>query len=113
MHYRWMDISRTQKWRQVRERFEKLRSDQIQLAREVQTEQEHLAEFDKRKTGGVPGMACNLHPERQHQEEVGPTRNSYSWRSSCSHAQNRASGTPGRMFGTSGVRRRGSCLPIL
>ena len=33
----------------VRERFETLRTAEIQLARDVQTEQEHLDQFDKRK----------------------------------------------------------------
>jgi hypothetical protein len=45
----WQEVSRARTWRRVRERFEKLRSDEIQLARDVQTEQEHLDQFDKRK----------------------------------------------------------------
>jgi hypothetical protein len=49
LHHVWTDLSRAWRWRRVRERFEKLRADEIQLARDVQTEQEHLAEFDKRK----------------------------------------------------------------
>ena len=49
LHYGWTDISRAQTWRRVRRRFERLRTDEIQLARGVQTEQEHLEEFDKRK----------------------------------------------------------------
>jgi hypothetical protein len=49
LHYGWTDISRAQTWRRVRERFEKLRTEEIQLARGVQTGQEHLEEFDKRK----------------------------------------------------------------
>ena len=36
-------------WRRVRERFEALRTAEVHLARQVQTEQEHLDEFDKRK----------------------------------------------------------------
>ena len=42
------------------ERFETLRTDEIKLARDVQTEQEHLDEFDKRKQAGVPGMASDF-----------------------------------------------------
>jgi hypothetical protein len=45
----WQELSRARTWRKVRQRFETLRSAEIQLAREVQTEQEHLSEFDKRK----------------------------------------------------------------
>jgi hypothetical protein len=47
--YGWQEISRARTWRAVRERFEKLRTAEIQLARDVQTEQEHLENFDKRK----------------------------------------------------------------
>lgn len=47
--YGWQEISRAWTWRSVRGRFEKLRADEIKLARDVQTEQEHLDEFDKRK----------------------------------------------------------------
>jgi hypothetical protein len=45
----WQEVSRGRTWRRVRERFVKLRTDEIQLARDVQTEQEHLDQFDKRK----------------------------------------------------------------
>jgi hypothetical protein len=47
--YGWPEVSRARTWRRVRERFEKLRSAEVQLARDVQTEQEHLDQFDKRK----------------------------------------------------------------
>lgn len=47
--YGWEEVSRAWTWRTVRSRFEKLRAAEIKLARNVQTEQEHLAEFDKRK----------------------------------------------------------------
>jgi hypothetical protein len=49
LHFGWQEVSRVRTWRRVRERFVKLRTDEIQLARDVQTEQEHLDEFDKRK----------------------------------------------------------------
>lgn len=45
----WQEVSRARTWRRVRERFEHLRSAEIQHARDVQTEQEHLEQFDKRK----------------------------------------------------------------
>jgi hypothetical protein len=45
----WQELSRARTWRRVRERFERLRNAEIQLARDVQTEQEHLDQFDKRK----------------------------------------------------------------
>jgi len=45
----WQEVSRAKTWRTVRERFETLRAAEIQLARDVATEQEHLEEFDKRK----------------------------------------------------------------
>ena len=45
----WQELSRARTWRKVRQRFETLRTAEIQLAREVQTEQENLNEFDKRK----------------------------------------------------------------
>jgi hypothetical protein len=45
----WQEVSRAHTWRRVRERFETLRSAEIQLARDVETEKEHLDEFDKRK----------------------------------------------------------------
>lgn len=45
----WREVSKARTWRRVRERFEKLRTDEVQLARDVLTEQEHLDEFDKRK----------------------------------------------------------------
>ncbi len=47
--YGWPEVSRARTWRRVRERFEKLRAAEVQLARDVQTEQEHLDQFDKRK----------------------------------------------------------------
>jgi hypothetical protein len=47
--FRWQEVSRARTWRRVRERFEKLRAAEVQLARDVQTEQEHLKQFDKRK----------------------------------------------------------------
>jgi len=49
VHYGWAEVSHAWRWRRVRERFERVRAEEIQLARDVQTEQEHLAEFDKRK----------------------------------------------------------------
>lgn len=45
----WSEVSRARTWRRVRERFKTLRTAEIQLARDVQTEQEHLDQFDKRK----------------------------------------------------------------
>jgi hypothetical protein len=45
----WQEVSRARTWRRVRERFEYLRTAEIQHARDVQTEQEHLEQFDKRK----------------------------------------------------------------
>ena len=45
----WQEVSRARTWRRVRARFETLRSDEIELARDIQTEQEHLDQFDKRK----------------------------------------------------------------
>jgi hypothetical protein len=45
----WQEVSRARTWRRVRERFVKLRTDEVQLARDVLTEQEHLEQFDKRK----------------------------------------------------------------
>ncbi|MGA3080568.1 MAG: hypothetical protein ABSD44_04195 [Terracidiphilus sp.] len=47
--YGWEEMSRAWTWRAVRGRFEKLRAAEIKLARDVQTETEHLGEFDKRK----------------------------------------------------------------
>jgi hypothetical protein len=47
--YGWQEVSRARTWRRVRQRFEKLRADEIKLARDIQTEQEHLDQFDKRK----------------------------------------------------------------
>jgi hypothetical protein len=49
LHVGWQEVSRARTWRRVRERFVQLRTDEIQLARDIQTEQEHLGEFDKRK----------------------------------------------------------------
>jgi hypothetical protein len=49
LHYGWTEASCARTWRRVRERFETLRTAEIELARDVQTEQEHLDEFDKRK----------------------------------------------------------------
>lgn len=45
----WQEVSRARMWRRVRERFETLRTQEIQYACDVQTEQEHLDQFDKRK----------------------------------------------------------------
>jgi len=45
----WTEISRATTWRKVREKFENLRTDEIQHAHDVQTEQEHLDKFDERK----------------------------------------------------------------
>ncbi len=47
--YGWQEVSKARTWRRVRERFETLRTAEVHLARDVQTEQEHLDEFDKRK----------------------------------------------------------------
>jgi hypothetical protein len=49
LHYAWTAVWRATTWRQVRGRFETLRSADVLLARDVQTEQEQLAEFDRRK----------------------------------------------------------------
>jgi len=47
--YGWTEVSRAGTWRKVRKRFETLRAAEVQLAREVQTEQEHLDQLDKQK----------------------------------------------------------------
>jgi hypothetical protein len=47
--YGWPEVSRARTWRRVRERFENIRAAEVKLARDVQTEQEHLDQFDKRK----------------------------------------------------------------
>jgi hypothetical protein len=49
LHLGWQEVSRARTWRRVREKFETLRTAEIQFARDVQTEQEHLDQFDKRK----------------------------------------------------------------
>lgn len=48
-HYGWTEVSCARNWRRVRERFETLLTAEIQLARDVLAQQEHLDEFDKRK----------------------------------------------------------------
>lgn len=45
----WQEISRARTWRKVRDKFEKLRADEIKHTHDVQTEQEHLDNFDERK----------------------------------------------------------------
>jgi hypothetical protein len=45
----WQEVSRARTWRKVREKFEKLRTDEIQHAHDIQAEQEHLDKFDERK----------------------------------------------------------------
>jgi hypothetical protein len=45
----WQEISGAVTWRRVREKFETLRAAEIQHARDVETEQENLSHFDKRK----------------------------------------------------------------
>jgi hypothetical protein len=45
----WHEVSRARTWRRVREKFDSLRTAEIQLARDVETEKEHLDQFDKRK----------------------------------------------------------------
>ncbi len=47
--YGWHEFSRARTWRQVRERFETLRNAEVELPRQVQTETEHLHEFEKRQ----------------------------------------------------------------
>jgi hypothetical protein len=47
--YGWQEVSRARMWRKVRARFETLRAAEVQFASQVQTEQEHLDQFDKRK----------------------------------------------------------------
>jgi hypothetical protein len=47
--YGWQEVSHAWTWRRVRVRFETLRAAEVKLARDVQTEQESLDEFDKRK----------------------------------------------------------------
>lgn len=47
--YCWTEVSHARTWRRVRERFETLRAAEIELARQVQTEAEQLAQFDERK----------------------------------------------------------------
>jgi hypothetical protein len=45
----WQEVSRARTWRRVRAKFESLRTAEIQLARDVEAEKEHLDQFDKRK----------------------------------------------------------------
>jgi hypothetical protein len=45
----WTEVSRARTWRKVRRRFETLRTAEVQLARDIQTEQEHLSNFEKQK----------------------------------------------------------------
>jgi hypothetical protein len=45
----WQEVSHAWTWRRVRQRFETLRTAEVQLARDIQTEQEHLENFEKRK----------------------------------------------------------------
>lgn len=45
----WQEFSQTRTWRRVRDRFEKLRTAEVELARQVQAETQHFEEFDKRK----------------------------------------------------------------
>lgn len=47
--YGWQEFSTAKTWRRVRDRFEKLRTAEVELARQVQAEIEHIEEFDKRK----------------------------------------------------------------
>ena len=47
--YGWQEFSAAKAWRRVRERFERLRTAEIELARQVQAETQHLEQFDKRK----------------------------------------------------------------
>lgn len=47
--YGWQEFSAAQTWRRVRDRFETLRTDEVELARQVQAETQHIEEFDKRK----------------------------------------------------------------
>jgi Flp pilus assembly protein TadB len=47
--YCWTEVSHARTWRRVRERFTTLRAAEIELARQVQTEAEQLAQFDERK----------------------------------------------------------------
>lgn len=48
--YGWEEFSAARTWRRVRDRFERLRTEEVELTRKVQAETEHLAEFDRRKT---------------------------------------------------------------
>jgi hypothetical protein len=45
----WQEVSRARTWRRVRGRFETVRAAEIELNRQVQTEQESLDQFDERK----------------------------------------------------------------
>jgi hypothetical protein len=47
--YGWQELSAAKTWRRVRDRFEKLRTAEVELARQVQAETQHIEEFDKRK----------------------------------------------------------------
>lgn len=45
----WRDYSAARTWRQVRERFESHRREEVELPRRIQAEVERLAQFDRRK----------------------------------------------------------------
>lgn len=45
----WQEFAGAKTWRHVRDRFEKLRTAEVELARQVQAETQNLDEFDKRK----------------------------------------------------------------
>jgi uncharacterized membrane protein YccC len=47
--YCWPEYSNARMWRRVRERFETLRNAEVELPSQVQTETEHLQEFEKRQ----------------------------------------------------------------
>ena len=47
--YAWRDFSKARLWRRVRNRFDHLRSAEVELERQVQTEAEQLEQFDRRK----------------------------------------------------------------
>ena len=47
--YGWQEFSAAKAWRRVRERFETLRTAEVELAWQVQAETQHLEQFDKRK----------------------------------------------------------------
>ncbi len=47
--YGWKEFQRARAWRRTRSKFERLRTDEIELSRLIQAEEQSLKEFDRRK----------------------------------------------------------------